>query len=506
MNNLLKCISFVLISFLTLNTASVNAPFVRFDKPADGQHFDQGNPIEVEVIAIDETDGIAYVDLFLNQTNNRIDREYHEPYEFSSVYDAKLRNLPPGQYELIAIATDNRGSKTRQSIQIYVDRVGTICESIGYLAGFEFVKPRSGIVVEYDYGDPIDVEVAAPAQIAYMDLYLDDCHTHIRRENRAPYQWKSEYDPRLKNLAPGSYTLIAVATDHHGVQYTRTKDIKVVPAQANCHWEEQFRYRSDHPGPGGDAYVELNFESGIQDIEYIDLNVNGQHYGREYHWPYQWGRGFRSNGSTVLNNMHPGTYDLVWYVTDKCGRTGEVTNQIRIAGLQNGKMYNFNQYQNNYPITNLPGWARVSNYASPIVGTHGLKRQKSMKVSRGRACAIDYWIEPSETRYTNLMVYVPEGKEALLGFYDENFNTVFGYRLPPASGNAERWQLMTIETSIYTDNSGTSFSIWMDDGTGTNVGRRLENKRIKYLVFHGEQNKNEYYIDDVYSWTETNLR
>ncbi|MFT6783866.1 MAG: hypothetical protein ACJA1A_003808 [Saprospiraceae bacterium] len=68
---------------------------------------------------------------------------------------------------------------------------------------------------------------------------------------------------------------------------------------------------------GDDVYV-VGVADHHQDIEYMELFVNGNIVGKEVSEPYEWGRP-NTGGDDELRNMAPGTYTLRLRIKTKCG-------------------------------------------------------------------------------------------------------------------------------------------------------------------------------------------
>ena len=91
----------------------------------------------------------------------------------------------------------------------------------------------------------------------------------------------------------------------------------------HCVWD--FWYDDCHDGKiipeGSDYYVKVNAQKH-QDIEWMELYINGHKIRRENNAPYEWGRP-NDNQDHRLRNMQKGTYRLKCVVYDKCGNYHE---------------------------------------------------------------------------------------------------------------------------------------------------------------------------------------
>ena len=193
-----------------------NGITVTFGSPANNQNFAENAPVGVVVNASDSDGAINNVRLFLDNTFVR--QEGGAPYEWgaanaNSVDDA-LQNLAPGTYTLRAVATDNEGSMVETSIVI---TIGNPVNASGI--ALSFASPENNDVI--GSGEQLGVVVSATdsdGTISNVRLFLDN--NFIRQEGLAPYEWgaanTNTADAGLQNLAPGTYTLRAVATDNDG--------------------------------------------------------------------------------------------------------------------------------------------------------------------------------------------------------------------------------------------------------------------------------------------------
>ncbi len=476
-----------------LSATAANGPTVSFIQPSNNQNYKVGDPVYVKVAASDQS-GVAHVDLFIDSADNHVRRESRYPYEWSSQYDAELNNLQPGRYRLIAVAKDKRGHVTVKSIYIHIDERGacrpTSVQDVG------FGKPATE--QHFAQGAPIEVLAITTVDIDYVDLYLNDCSHHIRRESKYPFEWKSEYDPELRNLAPGTYKLIMVGVDNSGNTSIAHRTYYVDPTQENqCEIEVEFKGLDEytHFPLGSDVYVELNIKEGREQIQSVQLFVDGQDYGTERAWPYQWGRGFRNSNPATLNNMQAGVYNLRCIIKDKCGneilhKGSFIVDKERSCTYQ---FYNFEQANPGTPITTAPEWLRLTNYRSPVVHASDLKRKKIVKISKGIGAALDIARLDRGKYEIGYYAYLPEGKEMLFAFYDDKFETVRGFRrFYPDPGN-ERWR----HVQLLIDLNEKHIQIYVDNKLGSTTYLD-DDININYFVFHAEEDKHLFYVDDVY--------
>ena len=107
---------------VTTNSDQNAPPVVSFTQPLDGKIFEQGETAHVIVEASDSDGTVANVRLSLNGTFIR--QENIAPYEWGQADrtdDLELRNMAPGEYQLVATALDDKGSETSANISFTVE-------------------------------------------------------------------------------------------------------------------------------------------------------------------------------------------------------------------------------------------------------------------------------------------------------------------------------------------------------------------------------------------------
>ena len=205
---------------LVRKTASENkSPSLSFATPSNGDVLAEGANLYVKANASDSDGSIANVKLYLNGVFLR--EEKNIPYEWgaSGQNDAALTNMSAGNYTLKLVAEDNDGATASKQISITV-------EEPNKAPSLNFATPANGAT--FKEGKNLYVKVNASdsdGSIANVKLFLNN--NLVRQENLDPYEWgaSGQNDSVLKNMAAGSYTLKAVATDNKGK--TKTASIKV---------------------------------------------------------------------------------------------------------------------------------------------------------------------------------------------------------------------------------------------------------------------------------------
>ncbi|MEM8981793.1 MAG: Ig-like domain-containing protein [Pseudomonadota bacterium] len=194
------------------------APSVSFNQPADSTSVSEGASVHVVVTASDTDGTLTHVRLSLDGALVREDTT--APYEWGTpgtADDALLRNLAPGSYTLMATARDDDGAESS------VTRSFVVTAGQGSPDGaptISFTQPMDG--QSFSAGSSVHVIANATdtdGSVSNVRLLLNG--SLVRQENVAPYEWGSPggtNDPALQNLASGSYTLTAIATDDAGLE------------------------------------------------------------------------------------------------------------------------------------------------------------------------------------------------------------------------------------------------------------------------------------------------
>jgi len=103
---------------LCIATSSVSAqPVVSFSSPDDGDSIDSSDLLNVTVVATDADGSVDNVRLFVD--GNFVRQENVSAYEWGAG-DSVLQNLAAGKHQLTAVATDDAGNSTEETISITV--------------------------------------------------------------------------------------------------------------------------------------------------------------------------------------------------------------------------------------------------------------------------------------------------------------------------------------------------------------------------------------------------
>ncbi len=100
----------------------VNSTIINFPNLSDGDVFDEGIFLRVDVEILD-LDGVDYAELFLN--DRLVRRINGGPFQWGAIanVDPLLENMEPGTYVFKVVASDNTGDVTENSITIVIKEV-----------------------------------------------------------------------------------------------------------------------------------------------------------------------------------------------------------------------------------------------------------------------------------------------------------------------------------------------------------------------------------------------
>ncbi len=270
-------------------------PVVSLITPANNAQFQQGDAVSIEASASDPDGSIASVEFYAD--NTLLGVENNAPYEIV------WQNVPAGTYVMTAIATDDQGNvTTSQGITIIVNQNGS-----GGGNGHptvQIIEPDDG--AQYNKGDNIDVEAIASdpdGQIKRVEFFLNG--------NLYKTEKVSLYEAPLKNVQPGSYTLMAIAYDNDGKTDTAKVDYSVVAPLAGPPTVEIIDPLDGQVfNSGADVEVEATAsDDGL--VAKVEFYLDGKKWRTEYNAPY----------TGELDNMKSGIYLLMAIGYDNDGYT-----------------------------------------------------------------------------------------------------------------------------------------------------------------------------------------
>ena len=188
----------------TINVSTPNVPpTISITNPVSGTVFIAPANLTVQASASDSDGTVTNVQFRIGSTvlTNKA----------AAPFSAVTNNLPAGSYTLSAIASDNLGAKTTNSVNIIVDAPPSIT----------ITNPASGTVLSA----PANVTIKASASdtdgtVTNVQFLVGS----IVLTNTAAVPFSAV----TNNLAVGNYTLAAIASDNNGVKSTNAVAISVV--------------------------------------------------------------------------------------------------------------------------------------------------------------------------------------------------------------------------------------------------------------------------------------
>ena len=198
-------------SLMLINTGhgqSNSAPVLSFNTPAPAEMFEVGSPVFVHVNASDPDGSVSNVRLSVD--GDFLRQENVDPYEWGNrPGDTILENLSVGVHTLTAVATDNDGAATTETIivEIIEGSVGATDSPV-----VSFASPGNGETFAMDSQISVTVNATDPdGDIENVRLFVNG--DLVRQENAFPYEWE---DSILQNLDAATHELLAVAVDNDG--------------------------------------------------------------------------------------------------------------------------------------------------------------------------------------------------------------------------------------------------------------------------------------------------
>ena len=220
----------IFASLMLINTGhsqSNSAPVLNFNTPSASATFEVGTPVFVHVNASDPDGSVSNVRLSVD--GDFLRQENVDPYEWGNrPGDTILENLSVGVHTLTAVATDNDGAATTESILIEIV-AGSVEDTDSPVEDTDspvvsFSSPGNGETFAMDSQISVTVNATDPdGSIENVRLSVDG--EFVRQENRFPYEWE---DTVLQNLDAGTHELLAVATDNAGNSSAETITITVL--------------------------------------------------------------------------------------------------------------------------------------------------------------------------------------------------------------------------------------------------------------------------------------
>ena len=300
-------------------------PSVAFKTPTSNPRLESGYKLEVEVNATDDDGNVKHVDLFIN--NKLVRREVNAPYNWGhagSPNPNELNGLSDGSYNIRAVATDDDGATAETTFTL------TIGEDKPKKPSVRFATQTKDLTVKEGY--KLEVEALATDQdgtIEYVELYIGK--DLVRRENTAPYNWGyTDADAtKMNSLAPGNYTVKAIATDNDGLK-SETSFKLTVQSDRSSAPNVSFKTATNNVLVTTGNPIEIEVLATDQDgtIKYVELFINDDLVRRENIAPYTWG--YIDEDIQKMNSLKPGSYTIKAIATDNDGNEGETSFDIII--------------------------------------------------------------------------------------------------------------------------------------------------------------------------------
>ncbi len=198
-----------------------------------------------------------------------------------------------------------------------------------------FAQPASGTTIEEGGTAHVVVNaVDADGSVMKVALMLND--SMIREDSASPYEWGapgSTGDTMLRDLAPGSYTLTAIAQDDAGARSSATTNFTVTPSSPGggnaapaLSFSQPANGSSFDEGQG--VYVIVDASDSDGNIDNVRLFLDGALIRQENVAPYEWGNPGYTNDA-ALRNLAAGNYTLSAIATDDAGT--ETTAEVSIT-------------------------------------------------------------------------------------------------------------------------------------------------------------------------------
>ncbi|MDP5172660.1 MAG: Ig-like domain-containing protein, partial [Bacteroidia bacterium] len=182
-------------------SGGLKKPVVTLTKPLDGATFNPGDQVLVNATATDADGTITEVKFYLNGV--------HYATQKVAAYNANLKNVQAGVYQLMAIGFDNDGLSDTSIVNYTVGSGGGSGGGTTGKPVVEIIDPLDGS--NFNPGDNVSVEATATdadGAITKVDFYLNG--VKWRTEKVAPYTGS------INNVQPGQYQLMAIGYDNDG--------------------------------------------------------------------------------------------------------------------------------------------------------------------------------------------------------------------------------------------------------------------------------------------------
>jgi plastocyanin len=166
-------------------------PTVTITSPTNNAVFTAPASFTFSATASDPGGSVASVQFFRDSTSFGTD--------MASPYSVMVSSLAAGNYTLSAVATDNQGARATNLVSIIVNALPTV----------NITSPTDGTIMAAPYSGTIQATATdSDGTISKVDFYANT--------NLLGTDTLSPYSLAVSNLAAGTHTLTAVATDNRG--------------------------------------------------------------------------------------------------------------------------------------------------------------------------------------------------------------------------------------------------------------------------------------------------
>ena len=272
-------------------TFRVNAyPEISISSPLSGSSFTSPAHITIAAKASDSDGTIDNVEFY--NGNNSLSVITSAPWETT------WNNVSPGNYALRAVATDNSGLKTESGI-VYIT-VNEASRSINEPPSVSIVHPVNGSV----FTAPATILISADATdadglVSKVEFFNGTAKLVERTSEPWTYTWN--------NVAPGNYTITAVATDNASAKNTSA----AITVRVNAYPEISISSPLSGSSFTSPANITIAAQASdrdgtIDNVEFFNGN-NSLSVITSAPWETAW------------NNVSPGNYGIRAVATDNSG-------------------------------------------------------------------------------------------------------------------------------------------------------------------------------------------
>jgi len=300
-------------------------PTVNITNPKNGQSFEVGNTVTINLAANDSDGSIVKHKIFVNGTLVDTDGNSYSPYQIS--------NIAQGNYNIRARVVDDSGADAESSVNISVDSAS---DNDPPSSGGDNAVPTVAITnptdgQSFEAGDAVTINLAAndsDGSIVKHKIFVNGTLVDTDGNLYTPHQ--------ISNIAQGNYNIRARVVDDSGADTETSVNIFVDSASDN-----------DPPSSGGDNVAPTVVISNPADGENfsagstvgIDLSANDSDGSIVKHQIFVNGTLVDTDGSNftphIINNIVAGTYVVRALVEDNDGESADTQISFAVGGNGN---------------------------------------------------------------------------------------------------------------------------------------------------------------------------